>query len=403
MQYIALQAECVKAPLDVRYLRSDNDPDLTMAILQRPLSVVELYAGTARSAEPFKRWKRCRVNLLVDRDEFASHTYRLNNPRAPYLTHDLAKVSASELKWLAGGSVDILLGCPPCTGFSDTGARNLRAYVNSHLTRFSNFAVALRPMAVAIENVPIAGETGRFEAFVERLERAGYLSTYGILNAALRGSPQCRHRLLYIGIRKDVGEQAVIPPATHGAGRFFSYRLQQMSRLSEDHMAILSEAPGARRVREGMPHKDVIVGRKWIPTIGETISDLPVVGSRNGKRIAHLPWKHSARLIRRMGRVPEGGRWKGGEDHFSHAYGRLHRKGLARTITTFFSNAGSGRFWHPTEDRALSLREAARLQGFDDSFRLIGSSPAASCRLIGNALDGRLAEVAYEAIRQALE
>ena len=104
-----------------------------------------------------------------------------------------------------------------------------------------------------------------------------------------------------------------------------------------------------------------------------------------------------------MARVPEGGRWSGGEDHFSHSYGRLHRRGLARTVTTFFSNPGSGRFWHPTEERCLSVREAARLQGFPDSFRFPSDDAIRACGLVGNALDGVLAETSYGVIRDALD
>ena len=107
-------------------------------------------------------------------------------------------------------------------------------------------------------------------------------------------------------------------------------------------------------------------------------------------------------MIERMSRVPEGGRWRGGEDHFSHAYGRLHRRGLARTITTYFSNPGSGRFWHPSQERPLTLREAARIQGFDDSFRFQGPMSRSS-RLIGNALDRAIADVAFRAVRRCLD
>ena len=77
--------------------------------------------------------------------------------------------------------------------------------------------------------------------------------------------------------------------------------------------------------------------------------------------------------------------------------------GLARTVTTYFGNAGSGRFWHPTENRALTVREAARVQGFPDSFRFYGDESVRNSRLVGNALDSALAEMQYEAIRQALE
>ena len=373
-----------------------------MPVVRRRFSVVELYAGTARSSEPFKSWNRSKVELLVDRDEFSAHTYRRNFPRSPYLVADISRLTATEIKWFAGGSVDILLGCPPCTGFSDVGSRNFRAFQNSHLTRFSQLAVELRPLAIAVENVPIAAKSGRFSAFVARLAAAGYESTYGILNSALRGSSQCRHRLMYIGIRKDVGATPTIGSATHGGGNYFSYGLGRCVPIGEDPKAILSQPPGAGRHRLKMPYVDKIVGRRWIPTVSDAIGDLPAVGSRLARKLSHYRWRHSGDVVWRMSQVEEGGRWNGGTDHYSHSYGRLHRRGLARTITTFFPNAGSGRFWHPTEERTLTIREAARLQGFPDSFRFFDAGVGSS-RLVGNALDATLASVAFETIRQALE
>jgi DNA (cytosine-5)-methyltransferase 1 len=103
-----------------------------------------------------------------------------------------------------------------------------------------------------------------------------------------------------------------------------------------------------------------------------------------------------------MALVPEGGRWAGGLEHYSQSYGRLHRNGLARTITTAFPNAGSGRFWHPTENRALTLREAARLQGFPDSFHFVPPFSRAAF-LVGNALDKTIADLVFEVIRGCLE
>jgi len=103
-----------------------------------------------------------------------------------------------------------------------------------------------------------------------------------------------------------------------------------------------------------------------------------------------------------MGQICEGARWSGGRDHYSQAYGRLHRKGLARTITGFFPNAGSGRFWHPCENRSLTLREAARIQGFPDDFRFL-KNDSENCVLVGNALDKALADLTFGMIRACLE
>lgn len=367
------------------------------------LHVVELYAGTARSSEPFLGWRRCVLSLLVDNDPTAAKTYRENFPKAPYVLGDLTRMRPDQLLTLAGGRVDILLGCPPCQGFSDAGTRDPRDPRNSHLRHFGRLAEMLKPLAVAMENVPLAAGTSQFRRFVLRMERAGYAWTAGIVNAALRGSSQCRQRLVYIAIRGDVGTDPRIPPPTHGGSReYFSYRFGCMKSIESDHVGMLGEAPATRRVRKLLPYQENGLGPRNIPCVGEVLDGLPAIGTSAADRLSHRPWAHTPGQLRRMGSVPEGGRWHGGLDHFSQSYGRLHRQGLARTITTYFPNPGSGRFWHPTENRALTLREAARIQGFPDSFVFLPPFSRAAM-LVGNALDRSIATLGYEIVRACLE
>lgn len=365
------------------------------------LRVVELYAGTARSTEPFLKWPRCVSALLADNDPYAWRTYLHNRPGSPYLLSDLAKMDPATLLVLAGGRIDILLGCPPCQGFSDTGNRNPRDARNRHLTLFGEFAVAAKPLAIAMENVPLAADTPQFSQFLERIERVGYVWTAGILNSAVRGSSQCRQRLVFIGIRKDVGISPVIPDPTHGGSRnYYSYRFGKMTPLEKDPVGMLGQTPASFRSGKNLPYQERGFGKLDIPYICEVLDGLPRLGTKEARRLGHVAWSHTRAQLRRMSFVPEGGRWSGGEDHYSQSYGRLHRKGLARTITTFFPNPGSGRFWHPTANRSLTLREAARLQGYPDSFKF--TQPCAS-RLVGNALDARVADVVYQVIRGCLE
>lgn len=372
-------------------------------ISQRRLHVVELYAGTARSSRPFLGWRRCVLSLLVDNDGAAAETYRHNFPGAPYVLGDLARMRADRLLMLAGGRVDILLGCPPCQGFSDTGTRDSRDPRNSHMARFGRFAEAFRPLAIAMENVPQAAGTSQFRRFVRRMKRAGYAWTAGIVNAALRGSSQTRQRLVYIAIHGDVGAVPRIPPPTHGgSGEYFRYRFGCMKCIEGDRAGMLGEPVGTRRIRKMLPHQEDGLGALSIPCVGEVLEGLPAIRTPAAQRLSHRPWAHTLKQLRRMGNVPEGGRWHGGRDHFSQSYGRLHRRGLARTITTYFPNPGSGRFWHPTENRALTLREAARIQGFPDSFAFLPPFSRAAA-LVGNALDNSIATAVYEVIRTCLE
>jgi DNA (cytosine-5)-methyltransferase 1 len=371
--------------------------------VQRPFNVVELYAGTARSVQPFYAWRRCRVAALIDRDHYAAETYRANFPTAPYYTLNLRGASADSITALVGSGVDILLGCPPCQGFSETGSRNPHDPRNSHLMNFARLAAELSPKAIAMENVPLAAGCRRFTNFTTRLEQSGYTWTAGIINAALRGSCQCRHRLVLVAIRNDLRIEPVLPPASHGGvGRYYNYQSARLMTIEKDRIAMLAEAPAVRRIREALPFVEMDLGSQFIPTVSSALSGLPPIGTTEATVIGHTSWAHTRAMRRRIGRVPEGGRWWGGDDHFSHSYGRLHRRGFARTITTFFPNPGSGRYSHPTENRTLTLREAARIQGFPDSFLFLPPYSRAAM-LVGNALDAAVAWMIYGVIRTALE
>ena len=237
------------------------------------LHVVELYAGTARSSEPFRGWRRCALSLLVDNNPIAAQTYSANFPKVPYILGDLALMRPEALIALAGGRVDILLGCPPCQGFSDTGTRNPHDPRNAHLRHFGLLAEILQPLAIAMENVPLVAETSQFWRLVHRLERVGYVWTAGIINAALWGSSQCRQRLVYIAIRNDAGAVPRIPPPTHGGSReYFSYRFGCMHAIESDRVGMLGETPATQRVRKLLPYQEEGFGPRDIPRVSEVLA-----------------------------------------------------------------------------------------------------------------------------------
>lgn len=365
-------------------------------------NTVELYAGVGRTWEAFRSWNRAKLGLLVDNDPFAADTYKANFPDAPYIKRNLRWMKPADLETLAGGKVDILLGCPPCQGFSDTGKRDPADPRNSHITLYGRYIEALKPSAVVMENVPLMAESPLFARFKKRLERCGYQYVAQVVNAAQYGSCQTRQRLVLVAIHEDIGVMPTLDPATHGGtGHYFSYQRKRLVSIDAFPTELLGITPASHRVQATVT-VDRTLGERAIPTVSEIFEGLPQIGSKEARDLSHTAWPSSKKMIARMARVPEGGRWKGGEDHFSHAYGRLHRQGLARTITTCFSNPGSGRFWHPSQERPLTLREAARIQGFEDGFRFQGAMSNSS-RLIGNALDAAIASVAFHAVKRCLE
>jgi site-specific DNA-cytosine methylase len=255
-----------------------------------------------------------------------------------------------------------------------------------------------------MENVPLAATSGRFEQFLLGLERLGYCWTAAVVNAVLWGSCQSRQRLVLVAAKEEIGAVPAIPTPTHGgSGTYYNYSRGGFCKITADPVGMLGRAPATQRAERNLPHTTgLAVGTRAVPTVAQIIGDLPPIDAPRSKRLGHKAWGHSRTILKRMEKVEEGKRWRGGADHFSQAYGRLHRRGLARTITGYFSNAGSGRYWHPTENRALSLREAARIQGFPDSFQF-GDNDSENCTLVGNALDSSLSKLIYRVIRATLE
>lgn len=370
----------------------------------KKLNVIELYAGTGRASEPFRQWSSASVSLLVDWNQHALNACRNNFPDVRCERVDLATASAKQLAEMAGGAADIILGCPPCQGFSESGKRDDADPRNDHMVRFASLATGLDPLAIGMENVPRAAASPHFKQATRILENSGYVWTAGVLNAALYGSAQSRHRLVLVAFKKDLAIDPALPSPTYVTkGSYFDYSSQAL----KDYISADDELVGTTASMR-LLHQQL--GTNYFPseiegatpTFDAAVKNLPRLGSSEAAELGHIPWSHGPKILDAMEKIPEGGRRETEKEYFGAAYARLHRKGLARTITTYFSYAGSGRYWHPTCNRAITLREAARLQGFPDSFRFQGGPSEANRILVGNALDGKLAEATYRAIRQGL-
>ncbi len=378
-----------------------------MPLLKRKLRVVELYAGTGRSIEPYRNRPEFEVALLADVSHKARDAYLANHKNSPYALIDLATASAASIERQAGGKIDILLGCPPCQGFSESGRREADDPRNDHIVKFARTIKTLKPMAFAMENVPLAAVSAQFAIFRQIVEEAGYEMSAAVLNAAEYGSAQARQRLVVVGRRgPGSGLEVSLPSPTHAPiGEYFDYALREV-RLADTRRddALLGTTSSARRaatILEGAFHNDIKIVLPT-PTVSATIGDLPRANTAKGKKIAHVSYAHGENILSQMSEVPEGGQRASDRRYHGAAYGRLHGQGLAKTLTRYFSNAGSGRFWHPTENRSLTVREAARLQGFEDAFVFPGGAAEANTWMIGNALDKALSDASFIAVERML-
>jgi len=388
------------------------------------LGVVEIFAGIGCVAQGFERAGRFKTLVLTDIDKDARDTYVENFPNgARYLRRDIEWLRPRDILAAADGHPIVgLLGCAPCQGFSAAGQRDPDDERNRLLRHYFRLVKSLEPKFLVMENVPRILEYELFQAMLQEI-RKKYQVWVGVLNAALFGVPQTRQRAIVIGYHRDLGVAPTAPQPTHlGRRRVFEYTTRRFVRPTtplgarllglypevgkpEEFWAsqLQSLARRAERLRNLVVVRDALGD---LPAAAEDDHPVPCRGNaseyaqglRNSEIRNHRRWRHRSDFVRRLRVVEEGsglldkkyGRSKD-RPYFSQAYTRLHRRGLARTITTNFHNAGSGRFLHYNELRTLTVREAARLQGIEDAFTFIGFSSTQE-RLVGNAFPVPLAE-----------
>lgn len=383
--------------------------------------IVELFAGIGCVASAFAEAGPFEPVLLTDVDQVARDNVIANVPNANYLVGNVQDLRLADVLSATGGRpLGGLVGCPPCQGFSAAGQRDDQDRRNELLVDYFRLVHAARPAFFVMENVPSVFKYDLLRALLHVIDRR-YAVWRGVLNAALYGLPQSRQRAIVVGYRRDLGVTPGPPQPTHLPSRaVFHYPAGRMidgDELDDNQILGTYPHPWASELtfETVLPPTD---GRPLV-TVGEALSDLrPAANgsySPGASRYAaalqgplpvsnHEPWGHGPETVRRLAAIPEGGSeaQPEGKRYFSQAYGRLHRAGISRTITTNFHNAGSGRFLHPTEPRTITIREAARLQGISDGFRFVGKKSDHE-RLIGNAFPPPLARAIARRIADDLE
>jgi DNA (cytosine-5)-methyltransferase 1 len=325
--------------------------------MQRQLNSVSLFAGAGGMTLGLER-AGFQTLLAIDNDKSSEATFKKNLPCVPYLLKDVRHVHKKELSDLVGArQIDLVVGGPPCQGFSTLGDQNPTDPRNGLVWVFLRIVGWLDPSCVLMENVNYLRTQygGRYEREITTaFERLGYKVFVTTLNAADFGVPQVRKRVFFFATK--LAPQFKWPNATHGDG------LQPYA------------------------------------TVWNAIGDLahPTAVALN-----HVHLNHGEKVRARYALIPEGGRMPPPSQlpvdirrkNFGNTYKRLHRYRPSLTLVP-----GNNAFpVHPLLHRSLSAREAARLQTFPDDFEFLGTR-AEQCKLVGNAVPVRLAECLGQAI-----
>jgi len=339
-------------------------------------SVVDLFCGIGGLTHGF-RLEGFKVDAGIDLDPTCQYAYERNNS-AKFVCEDLAKLKPSHLRSLFTRR-KILVGCAPCQPYSIyTQKTSLEEKKRKHKSRwqlldsFSELIYNVNPDIVSMENVPqlIHFDRGSiFENFVSSLEKK-YTVTYSVVNAKNYGVAQRRTRLILFASK--YGPVSLIPPT---------------------------------------------VGKDSFNTVRQEIGSLPPVeaGIPHPQDRLHRSRKLSQLSLHRIQATAPGGFWRDWPDHlklrchkkatgteFRSVYGRMRWDDVAPTITTCCTGLNNGRFGHPAQDRAITLREAALLQSFPRDYEFLEPDEklisANLARHIGNAVPVKLARAIAKSI-----
>lgn len=304
------------------------------------VKVVDLYCGIGGLSHGLVL-EGLDVVAGVDNDKTCKYGFEKNNA-GKFIGKDISRFSAKELRQLfRGASVRVLVGCAPCQPYSSLNRRKLtKKEARRHwypMYRFMTLVKRVKPEIVSMENVPDLSDTRKypvFGEFVRALEDLKYKVSFKRVDASKYGVPQKRQRLVLLASR--LGPISLIAE-TH----------------SREKVVTVKEAIGRLpRLRDGQVHRTDALHRS------------SKLSNTNKQRIAATPRNGGSATSWPDRLMPKCYRKRSGRSYMVTVYGRMRWDDPAPTMTTQFMTLGTGRFGHPTQNRAISLREAAIFQSF---------------------------------------
>lgn len=340
-------------------------------------AVIDLFCGIGGLSHGFIQ-EGFNVIAGYDNDSTCKYAFEQNN-KSCFYTKDIATVTGEELNKLWGNNLKILVGCAPCQPFSSYSFK-VKVKDKKKLNLLYEFARLIeetKPTIISMENVPQLTNTDKnivFKDFCETLSRMGYYIHYEVVFCPDYGIPQTRKRLVLLASKLG---QINLLPKTHNPSNYI--------------------------------------------TVRDTIADLPALkaGEFDPNDPIHRARALSDINLQRIQHTKEGGSWKDWPDElllecykkksgntYRSVYGRMRWDAPSPTMTTHCTGLGNGRFGHPEQDRAITLREAALLQTFPKNYRFYDNmesyNPSVISRQIGNAVPPKLGKIIAQSINNHL-
>ena len=344
-------------------------------------NVIDLFAGVGGLSLGFEM-AGFEVALANEFDPSIAEAYKRNRPDTKIIVEDITKLPVDETFGPYEGKITAIIGGPPCQGFSQKGSRKSINDPRNFLFRYYFEVVRrVKPPYFVIENVPnlLTTEGGFFkDEIIELFSGIGYAVSCGVLCAADFGVPQDRHRTCILG--KLGASEPISLPKPNGVHTTVWDAISDLSYLEsgegteEQEYRYDPQSDYQRMLRAG---SDRLCNHVATRHSKVTLERLKMIAPERGKEM--LPEEHHTKSI------------------YSGTWCRMKKGGIAKTITTRYDTPSSGEFTHPYLNRAITTREAARIQSFPDTFRFYGSK-SSQMKQVGNAVPPLLGKAIAERI-----
>lgn len=364
----------------------------------KKLNIIDLFAGVGGLSVGFEKAGFNVVSANEYKPDIAN-TYIKNHPKTKMIVRDISKIRSKELN-PNGENIDVIVGGPPCQGFSMAGRRirNDGAFLNDPrnelFKEFHRIVKEIKPKIFVIENVAaiLNMHGGAVKDEIIRLfKNIGYDTKVRVLLASDYGVPQLRRRAVFIGNRIGLDPDLFFPKKSHGP------------ETNKPYISISDAIFDLPKIDAGQGCFECEYSNKT------KLSEYQKSRRTESNKIYnHQASKHDSRIVSLLKTIRQGQ----GRIHIpkelqtksvhSGAFGRLEENKPAYTITTRFDTPSVGRVTHPISHRALTPREAARIQSFDDNFVFYGNRSSVGIQ-IGNAVPPLMAKAVALKIKEILE
>lgn len=348
------------------------------------ISLIDLFAGVGGMSLGFQQAGFV-PSVAIEHKKSIAEGHKKNFSQVKHITQDIVDVDLHRLLGRYVNYPTVVVGGPPCQGFSQKGQRRgLSDERNFLFRKFIDSVRVAKPIAFVIENVPglLSNEKGYFlNEILTTFALEGYQMKFKVLNALDFGVPQNRKRAFIVGTREGIDFYWPEPVGFYSTVYDAISDLPKLKSGEGNEVSMYTSKPLTKYQSELRKNSDRLYN--------------------------HVATKHSDLVLERLKMIPEGGsRADLPEEHhtksiYSGTWSRLVDDKPARTITTRFDTPSSGMFTLPNQDRCLTVREAARIQSFPDDFIFTGNKSNQMVQ-VGNAVPPLMAQAVARSLLAAL-